>query len=53
MVAGTWNQGIADELMISLRAAEKPVSSVLTKLAVPSTGAESRRILAVLPYLRS
>ncbi len=38
-------------MVISLRAAEKYVSSVFTKLGLPSTGNESRRVLAVLLYL--
>jgi DNA-binding NarL/FixJ family response regulator len=53
MAAGSSNQGIADQLVISLRAVEKYVSSIFTKLGLPSTGTESRRVLAVLLYLRS
>ena len=53
MAAGNSNQGIADAMVISLRAAEKYVSSVFTKLDIPSTGTESRRVLAVLLYLRT
>ena len=53
MAAGNSNQGIADSMVISLRAAEKYVSSIFTKLGLPSTGSESRRVLAVLLYLRS
>jgi len=53
MATGSSNQGIADKLVISLRAAEKYVSSVFGKLGLPSTGGESRRVLAVLLYLRS
>jgi DNA-binding NarL/FixJ family response regulator len=53
MATGTSNQGIADSMVISLRAAEKYVSSVFSKLGIPSTGSESRRVLAVLLYLRS
>jgi DNA-binding NarL/FixJ family response regulator len=53
MATGRSNQGIADKLVISLRAVEKYVSSVFTKLGLPSTGSESRRVLAVLLYLRS
>jgi DNA-binding NarL/FixJ family response regulator len=53
MATGTSNQGIADAMVISLRAVEKYVSSVFTKLGIPSTGSESRRVLAVLLYLRS
>jgi DNA-binding NarL/FixJ family response regulator len=53
MAAGSSNQGIADRLVISLRAVEKYVSSIFGKLGLPSTGSESRRVLAVLLYLRS
>jgi DNA-binding NarL/FixJ family response regulator len=53
MATGTSNQGIADAMVISLRAVEKYVSTVFTKLGIPSTGSESRRVLAVLLYLRN
>ena len=53
MAAGSSNQGIADKLVITLRAVEKYVSSIFGKLGLPSTGSESRRVLAVLLYLRS
>jgi DNA-binding NarL/FixJ family response regulator len=53
MAAGSSNQGIADSLVITLRAVEKYVSSIFGKLGLPSTGTESRRVLAVLLYLRS
>jgi DNA-binding NarL/FixJ family response regulator len=53
MATGTSNQGIADALVITLRAVEKYVSSIFGKLGLPSTGSESRRVLAVLMFLRS
>ena len=53
MASGSSNQGIADSLVITLRAVEKHVSSIFGKLGLPSTGSESRRVLAVLLYLRS
>ena len=53
MAQGNSNQGIADKLVITLRAVEKYVSSIFTKLRLPSTGSESRRVLAVLLRLRS
>jgi DNA-binding NarL/FixJ family response regulator len=53
MAQGTSNQGIAEKLVISLRAVEKYVSSIFTKLRLPSTGTESRRVLAVLLFLRN
>lgn len=52
MAAGTSNAGIAERLVITVRAVEKYVSSVFDKLGLPSTGTESRRVLAVLLYLR-
>jgi DNA-binding NarL/FixJ family response regulator len=48
MATGSSNQGIADELVITQRAVEKYVSSIFSKLDLPSTGSESRRVLAVL-----
>jgi DNA-binding NarL/FixJ family response regulator len=53
MASGSSNQGIADKLVITLRAVEKYVSSIFSKLGLPSSGSESRRVLAVLLYLRS
>jgi DNA-binding NarL/FixJ family response regulator len=53
MATGSSNQGIADALVISLRAVEKYVSTIFTKLAIPATGSESRRVLAVLLYLKA
>ena len=53
MASGTSNQGIADKLVITLRAAEKYVSSIFDKLGIATTRSESRRVLAVLLYLRS
>ncbi|MDP9259662.1 MAG: response regulator transcription factor [Actinomycetota bacterium] len=53
LAAGSSNQGIADNLVITLRAVEKYVSSIFDKLGLPSSGSESRRVLAVLLYLRS
>jgi DNA-binding NarL/FixJ family response regulator len=53
MAAGSSNQGIADKLVITVRAVEKYVSTIFTKLGLPSTGSESRRVLAVLTFLRS
>jgi DNA-binding NarL/FixJ family response regulator len=53
MAGGSSNQGIADKLTITLRAVEKYVSSIFGKLGLPSTGSESRRVLAVLMFLRS
>ena len=53
MASGASNNGIADALVITVRAVEKYVSSIFGKLGLPSTGSESRRVLAVLTFLRS
>jgi DNA-binding NarL/FixJ family response regulator len=53
MAQGRSNQGIADKLVITLRSAEKYVSSIFSKLGLPSGESDSRRVLAVLLYLRS
>jgi DNA-binding NarL/FixJ family response regulator len=53
MAEGRSNQGIADSLVITLRAVEKYVSTIFGKLGLPSAGSDSRRVLAVLLYLRS
>ena len=53
MAEGRSNQGIADKLVITLRAVEKYVSSIFGKLGLPSGANDSRRVLAVLLYLRS
>jgi DNA-binding NarL/FixJ family response regulator len=53
MAAGNSNQGIADQLVITLRAVEKYVSTIFDKLGLPSTGSESRRVRAVLLFLRA
>jgi DNA-binding NarL/FixJ family response regulator len=52
MATGSSNQGIADKLVITLRAVEKYVSSIFDKLGLPSTASQSRRVLAVLLFLR-
>jgi DNA-binding NarL/FixJ family response regulator len=53
MAEGRSNQGIADRLVINLRSVEKYVSSIFGKLGLPSGVTESRRVHAVLLYLRS
>jgi len=51
MAEGRSNQGIADQLTITLRAVEKYVSSIFSKLDLTTTGTDSKRVLAVLVYL--
>ena len=53
MATGASNAGIADSVVITQRAAEKYVSTIFAKLGIPATGSESRRVLAVLLFLRS
>jgi DNA-binding NarL/FixJ family response regulator len=53
MAEGRSNQGIAERLVITVRAVEKYVSSIFGKLDLPTGGTDSRRVLAVLLYLRS
>jgi DNA-binding NarL/FixJ family response regulator len=50
---GLSNQAIATRLDIALRSAEKHVTTIFTKLGLPATGEEHRRVLAVLEYLRA
>lgn len=50
---GLSNPAIAAQMEITLRSVEKYVSSVFTKLGLPATGHEHRRVLAVLQFLRA
>jgi DNA-binding NarL/FixJ family response regulator len=50
---GHSNPAIATRLQITRRSTEKYVSSIFTKLGLPDTGNENRRVLAVLTALRS
>ncbi|WP_052868030.1 response regulator transcription factor [Streptomyces niger] len=52
MATGLTNSGIVNRLGISERAVEKHVTSILSKLRIPSSGEDHRRVLAVLNYLR-
>jgi len=53
MAEGRSNQAIAERLVITLRAVEKHVTSIFSKLRLPATAEDHRRVLAVLTYLRS
>ncbi len=53
MAEGRSNQAIAERLVITLRAVEKHVTSIFSKLRLPATSEDHRRVLAVLTYLRS
>ena len=49
---GRSNPAIAERMDITRRSTEKYVSSIFTKLGLPDTGNENRRVLAVLKVLR-
>ncbi len=52
MAEGRSNQAIADHMVVTLRAVEKHVTSIFTKLGLPASADDHRRVLAVLTYLR-
>ncbi|WP_328474575.1 response regulator transcription factor [Actinoplanes sp. NBC_00393] len=52
MAEGRSNNGIAGELKISHSAVEKYIGNIFTKLDLPPTDSDHRRVLAVLRYLR-
>jgi DNA-binding NarL/FixJ family response regulator/class 3 adenylate cyclase len=52
MAEGRSNQAIADRMFVTLRAVEKHVTSIFTKLGLPASTDDHRRVLAVLAYLR-
>ena len=52
MAEGRTNRAIAAELFISERGIERHVTSIFTKLGLPTTDQDHRRVLAVLAYLR-
>jgi len=53
MAEGRSNQAIAERLVVTLRAVEKHVTSIFSKLRLSATSEDHRRVLAVLTYLRS
>jgi DNA-binding NarL/FixJ family response regulator len=53
MAEGHSNQGIADQLFVTLRAVEKHVTNIFSKLQLPPSSDAHRRVLAVLAFLRS
>jgi DNA-binding NarL/FixJ family response regulator len=52
MAEGRSNQGIADQLVLTVGAVEKHIASIFSKLDLPQTGSDHRRVLAVLAYLQ-
>ena len=53
MAEGRSNQAIADQLFVTLRAVEKHVTSIFSKLDLPASTNAHRRVLAVLAFLGS
>ena len=53
MAEGRSNAAIASKLVLTVGAVEKHVASILTKLRLPPSSEDHRRVLAVLAYLRS
>jgi DNA-binding NarL/FixJ family response regulator len=52
MAEGRSNAGIADALVLTVGAVEKHVQSILSKLDLPQSATDHRRVLAVLAYLQ-
>lgn len=52
MAQGDSNSRIADRLVVSDKAVEKHINNLFAKLALPPSTEGSRRVLAVLAYLR-
>jgi DNA-binding NarL/FixJ family response regulator len=52
MAEGRTNHAIARELFVSDRAVERHVTSIFTKLDLPTGEKDHRRVLAVLAHLR-
>jgi len=53
MAEGRTNQSIAATLVVSERAVEKHVANIFVKLGLHQTGADHRRVLAVLRYFEA
>ena len=53
MAEGRSNAGIAHRLWVTEGTVEKHVRSILTKLNLPETGDDHRRVLAVITFLEA
>jgi DNA-binding NarL/FixJ family response regulator len=53
MAEGRSNQAICERLYLSSRTVETHVAHIFTKLALPPSTDDHRRVLAVLAYLRA
>jgi DNA-binding NarL/FixJ family response regulator len=52
MAEGLSNRAIAEQLVITERSVEKHVTSIFSRLDLPTASEHNRRVLAVLAYLR-
>ncbi|HEY7631420.1 MAG TPA: response regulator transcription factor [Thermoleophilaceae bacterium] len=52
MAEGRSNNGIAESLVLTVGAVEKHIASIFSKLDLPQSGTDHRRVLAVLAYLQ-
>jgi DNA-binding NarL/FixJ family response regulator len=52
MAEGRSNSGIASQLVLTVGAIEKHVASILSKLRIPPSESDHRRVLAVITYLQ-
>ena len=52
MAEGRSNQGIADELIVTVPAIERHVTSIFGKLDLRVVAEDHRRVLAVLEFLK-
>jgi DNA-binding NarL/FixJ family response regulator len=52
MAEGRSNTGIAEALVLTIGAVEKHIASIFTKLDLPRSEGDNRRVLAVLAYLQ-
>jgi DNA-binding NarL/FixJ family response regulator len=50
---GRSNAAIANHLVLTTGAVEKHIANILTKLRLPPSSEDHRRVLAVLAYLRN
>jgi DNA-binding NarL/FixJ family response regulator len=53
MAEGRSNSAIASQLVVTDRAVEKHISNIFTRLGLPPSDSDHRRVLAVLTYLGS
>jgi DNA-binding NarL/FixJ family response regulator len=51
MAAGRSNAAIGQELSLSISAVTKHIASIFTRLDLPASDDDNRRVLAVLGYL--